>query len=126
MSRWTRSSCTSRSQSWGDPKSSTRPGFSSFDISSASAGRSLKEIEVLVLLPGRGLVRPILDPVLLQVLPKPPRLVPLQLDEVVDEDLADLAAKERVPLERLERLHQARRQHRPVRLGRLEVLRARL
>src|SRR4029077_1591160 len=84
----------------------------------------LKEVEILVLLPSGGLVAGVRR--LFRPAQEAVELVALDLEKVVDEHVADLAAREARLLEPVERLLQALRQQRPVRRVGLVVLRSRI
>src|SRR5688572_20216578 len=83
--------------------------------------RPSKKVEVFMLFPCGGLVAG----VAVFLLPglEAPELAPLQAQEVLDENIAELLAEERVVLQRVERLAQAARQHRTRRRIRLVVAR---
>src|SRR5207237_160896 len=78
----------------------------------SSCTRFSKKIEVFILFPLGGFA--LRDAVLVQPLPVAAELVALQLQVVIDEYVAELAAIERARFERIERLVEASRQQRPV------------
>ena len=73
---------------------------------------TLKEIEILILLPLARLVARRRAALFQRTLDSG-RLRSLQLDEIVDKGIAERAAEQRLLLERIERLGQALRQQRP-------------
>src|SRR5713101_3858153 len=84
---------------------------------------ALEKIEILVLLPlGRLLTG--LCPSIFEPLRKAAGLVALEPEEIVDEHRSELRAKERIPLECLQRGGQAVRQHWPIGAVRLLIRRS--
>src|SRR5919198_6322408 len=124
MSRCTRSSCTSSSQS----KHATRSIRLAAEIFSktvmARSGFS-EEIEVLILLPNRRLVIPQHAGLVLPI-PVAAGFVALEPQVIVDENVPQPFAEKRLLFQRVERLRQAFRQHGAGRRVGLVVGRARL
>src|SRR5258707_7720205 len=91
----------------------------------ASCSR-LEEIKIFPLLPFGRLVACILDAALLQPALETAQLVALELEKVIEKDIAELFAEQRLALERVERGREARRQQRPVAYIGLVALRTRI
>src|SRR5687768_14101977 len=85
--------------------------------------RPSKKVEVFILFPCGGVLARPGQAVLAEELVEAAELAALQGEKIVDEHVAELAAEKRVPVEGIERVAQARRQHRA--LGRVRLVVAR-
>src|SRR6266700_3276795 len=115
---WKRSACSARA--WrtiassrkddGGQKPDTRCSRATMRASSSR----LEEIKIFPLLPFGRFVACILDAGFFQPALKAAQLVALELEKIIEKDVAELFSKQRLALERGERGREARRQQRPV------------
>src|SRR5882672_1876016 len=127
---WKRSACFARA--WRTIASSRRgdggrrPNTRCSRATIWASSSRLEEIKVFPLLPFGRFVACILDAGLLLPALETTQLVALELEKIIEKDIAELLAKQRLALERVERSRKARRQQRPVAHIGLVALRTRV
>src|SRR3977135_3733170 len=127
---WKRSACSAKA--WRTIASSRRgdggrrPNTRCSRATMPASSSRLEEIKIFPLLPFGRFVGCILDAGLLLPALKAAQLVALELEKVIEKDVAELLAKQRLALERVKRSRKARRQQRPVAHIGLVALRTRV
>src|SRR5258708_2370614 len=115
---WKRSACSARA--WRTIASSRKddggqkPDTRCSRATTPASSSRLKEIKIFPLLPFGRFVACILDAGFFQPALETAELVALELEKVIEKDVAELLAKQRLALERVERSRETRWQQRPV------------